>query len=418
MYTKLDASTINQEPIENILSVLEARGELQLDTQGNSTKISLDWHFSTKYRFDRRKNLVWSFDIPMPSWKPFNFIKSFYFSDLWDKEAIAETFKWFKKYYWINDEYSWDLKMNDEYLKEINKRAEQNRIKKEKQERAMLARRKTFWISFDKLKMFYSDKVLDYFEWRWISKKTLERNNARTWVVLHNAKTYKNRLFLPSKVGANMVWIKMRNIYAKGDELKSQNMVDSWPWLLYNEEDIKWQETVYLSEGEIDKMSLDEAGIYNNVWNQMWANTFDESWFKVFEEAKTINILYDFDKNSLAWLQWVLKVMKLMPEKRIKFLDLPKLLEDNYSEDREHLLEHFTDINDLWTTHLATWKPNQEFKAVIDKNLVEKSPEEIEEIVRWFRKVHEEDKKNEIWTFSLSFKSKVKSLDDFKPLSL
>jgi len=42
MYTKLDASTINQEPIENILSVLEARGELQLDTQGNSTKISLD----------------------------------------------------------------------------------------------------------------------------------------------------------------------------------------------------------------------------------------------------------------------------------------------------------------------------------------------------------------------------------------
>jgi len=46
--------------------------------------------------------------------------------------------------------------------------------------------------------------------------------------------------------------------------------------------------------------------------------------------------------------------MKLMPEKRIKFLDLPKLLEDNYSEDREHLLEHFTDINDLWTTHLAT----------------------------------------------------------------
>jgi len=34
--------------------------------------------------------------------------------------------------------------MNDEYLKEINKRAEQNRIKKEKQERAMLARRKTF----------------------------------------------------------------------------------------------------------------------------------------------------------------------------------------------------------------------------------------------------------------------------------
>jgi hypothetical protein len=45
--------------------------------------------------------------------------------------------------------------------------------------------------------------------------------------------------------------------------------------------------------------------------------------------------------------------MKLMPEKNIKFLDLPKLFEERYPADRDILLRDFSDINDLWVIHLS-----------------------------------------------------------------
>jgi len=92
MYNKLEASIINQEPIENILNVLQLRWELKLEWN----KISLDWHFSTKYRFDKSKNRVWAFNIEMPNGKKFNFVKWFYFSNLSEKEAIRESYTWFK----------------------------------------------------------------------------------------------------------------------------------------------------------------------------------------------------------------------------------------------------------------------------------------------------------------------------------
>jgi len=414
MYIKLDASTINQEPIENILLILDSRWDLKLDKRNNSTMISLDWHFSTKYRFDRRKNIVWAFNIEMPNWKPFNFIKSFYFSHLSDNEAKIQTFKWFNNYYWINNDYKEDIKINDRYLKEIKKIAEENRIKQEKLEKSILFRRKTFWIKFSKLSNYYSKWILDYFEWRWISKSTLLKNNARTWIVLHNWKTYKKRVFFPMKVWKDIIWIKMRDLYAKTKEYKSINIPDSWSWLLYNEEDINWKETIYFCEGEVDKLTLDEAWITNSIWNMMWANTFSMKWIEVLKNVKNINILYDFDKDSLAGLKWVYKIMKLIPEKNIRFLDLPKLIASEFNEDRELLLRDFSDINDIWSANLYNWLYKEKFKKIIDENLVSKTINEIEDIIYWFIKINEEEKEKNIWIFSLSYKSKIKSLDDFK----
>jgi len=414
MFTKLDARTINQEPIENILNILEARWELRIEWN----KISLDWHFSTKYRFDRSKNRVWAFNIEMPSWLPFNFIKSFYFSNLTEEDSIIETYKWFKDYYWIHDEFNGQFKMNEKYLKEIEKVAKENRIKQEREEKARLLRRSTFWVKFEKLKNFYSSWIIEYFENRWISNKTLLKNDAKTWIIFHNWKKYHNRLFLPSKVNDEIVGIKMRDIYAKQKEFKSMNMPDSWSWLLYNKEDIIWKDTVYICEWELDKFSLDEAWITNSIWNMMWANTFSEKWFDVLKDAKNLNILYDFDKDSFAWMKWVLKIMKLMPEKNIKFLDLPKLFEERYPADRDILLRDFSDINDLWVIHLSLWYNKDEFKNIIDNNLISRNIDELNEILNWFKIIHDKEKEENIGSFTLSFKSKVKSLDDFRQFKL
>jgi len=409
MYNKLEASIINQEPIENILNVLQLRWELKLEWN----KISLDWHFSTKYRFDKSKNRVWAFNIEMHNGKPFNFVKWFYFSDLSEKEAIAETYSWFKSYYWINDEYTWDLKMSKKLLKKIEEKARKNKIKQEQEEKARLWRRKTFWTKFFKLKKYYSENILEYFQNRWISRKTLEKNNARTWIIFHNGKLYKNRVFFSMKDTKEIVWIKMRNINTYVKEYKSINIPDSWSWLLYNEFDLKGKDTVYLCEWEIDKLSLDEAWMFNSIWNMMWANTFSKDWLTIFKDVKNINILYDFDKNSLAWLQWVLKVIKNMPLKNIRFLDMPNMLEKNIPKDREILLRDFSDINDLWVSYLLLWKTGKDFQKSIDESLVKKSVDEISKIISWFKNIHKKEEEKNIWTFSLSFKSKIKSLDDF-----
>jgi len=46
--------------------------------------------------------------------------------------------------------------------------------------------------------------------------------------------------------------------------------------------------------------------------------------------------------------------MRAMPEKNIRFVDLPKFLETNYPEDREELLNEYSDINDLWVANNIT----------------------------------------------------------------
>jgi len=40
--------------------------------------------------------------------------------------------------------------------------------------------------------------------------------------------------------------------------------------------------------------------------------------------------------------------MRSMPDKKIKIMDLPKFLEQNHPEDREVLLDEYSDVNDLW----------------------------------------------------------------------
>jgi hypothetical protein len=209
-----------------------------------------------------------------------------------------------------------------------------------------------------------------------------------------------------------VVWIKMRDIYAKQKEFKSMNMPDSWAWLLFDIKAIENQSTVYLCEWEIDKMSLDEAWITNSIWNLMWANTFSKNWIELFEKFENINILYDFDKDSLAWLKWVYKVMKMFPDKNIKFLDLPKLFDKYYTNDRDYLLWEYSDINDIWVTSNFTNKGKDFFKEQIDNSLEKKNIEELEIIIRNFKEMDDKEKEDDIWTFSLSFKSQLKSIND------
>lgn len=412
MSYKLTADDINQEPIENILNVLKVHWFLNF--KGN--KLLLEWTFSTRYRFSRKLNRVKWFNIELPEWKPFNFVKTLLYAYLWEKEAISQTFKWFRWYFGIDDDFKSELKMNAKLVAEIKRNAEINKRKAEKDRRRLLARRKTFWIKFSRLKKYYSENTIEYFENRCISKKILEINNAKTWIIIHNWKIYKNRIFFPMNNEINdIIWIKMRNLYAKDPAYKSINITDSWSWLLYRKEDIEWQETIYFCEWEIDKMSMDEAWITNSIWNMMWANTFDDNWKELFKDCKNINVLYDFDKNSLAWLQWVRKIMRTMPGKNIKFLDLPKYLHDNFPEDRGELLNEFSDINDIWVSNNMLWKDFNYFKNTIDTNLCKKSIEELNKIILNFDIQNKKEKDLEIGDFKLSFKSKIKSLDDFIP---
>jgi len=55
----------------------------------------------------------------------------------------------------------------------------------------------------------------------------------------------------------------------------------------------------------------------------------------------------------------------------------------------------------------------EKFKDNIDKSLITKSVEELTIIIDNFTKLHKEEKENFKGTFNLSFKSKIKSLNDF-----
>jgi len=63
-------------------------------------------------------------------------------------------------------------------MAEIKKNAEISKLKAEKEQKLLLTRRSTFPVKFKKLKQFYSDNTLDYFESRCISKETLKQNEA------------------------------------------------------------------------------------------------------------------------------------------------------------------------------------------------------------------------------------------------
>lgn len=419
---ELSAANINNEPIENILCYMKNSWDILYDP--NTWNIQFQWEFKAKYRYSKLKNCVWAFWVDMPTWKPFNFVKSFYFSDLDDREAIKSTYNWYKGYYNLIDTHWLDYKKNKERLKKLEEELARNKIKSDKLAAEKEKRRSTMPDKFFALEKSYSKEIIDYFKnERCISEETLKLNNARTWVLDYFWKTYKDRVYFPMK-SIKESWktylngITIRDPFATDSNYKSLSLMDSQAWLLFNVSWVKNHKEVYFCEWAIDKMSLDEAGMHNSFWNMMWAWTFSDEWLLAFKKAEKINILYDFDKKSFAWLSWVIKVMKKFPDKEVQFLDLPKLLEKNFPDMREDLLNEFSDVNDLWKASNLNWT-TKNFKEILHSWLVKMPLEEVEKIFSKFSEIKHKDHLD--WKdgeFTISITTKLKDLPSIQKLKV
>lgn len=105
-----------------------------------------------------------------------------------------------------------------------------------------------------------SDKVVSWFEKRGISRKTLEKFmifNRQEWMPQTNQK--ENCICFPYFRDADMVNIKFR------DGRKNFKMVSKAELIFYNLNSIRGKSKVVICEGEIDALSLYEAGIGQNL---------------------------------------------------------------------------------------------------------------------------------------------------------
>ncbi|CAA0832268.1 Twinkle homolog protein-chloroplastic/mitochondrial [Striga hermonthica] len=97
-----------------------------------------------------------------------------------------------------------------------------------------------------------SDELLAYFAERMISKETLERNNVM------QAGDWKTIAF-PYRLNWELVGCKYRTLEKKFWQEKNTEKV------LYGLDDIADSDEIIIVEGEIDKLSVEEAGFFNCV---------------------------------------------------------------------------------------------------------------------------------------------------------
>lgn len=341
--------------IINKIDIIEILNELWIPVNNRHevfNPLFKNW-YNDKYRVDIRKtNSVvnwWNEDLP--TWKPYNFIKKYL------KLEDREVFNWFKQYLWISFS-------NIDYFKNIEEKINKS-IGNKNEELELLKRRDSIIKQFNDLNITkFSDNILKYFESRNISEEILLKNYAKIGVIKNNWKTYYNRIYFPMYNGEWIqIWVKARDIYAKPGFKKSTNITDSWTWLLFNKDEFKKSDYVFLVEWEIDKMTLETMWLRNVIWNLSWAQTYKQERNRIFEKFDKIYVFYDNDKNG-AWLSWIINVMKNLPNKKIEIIDFQILIKENFKEeDWEELNEEFKDINDivcfcknLWYNNVEIWK--------------------------------------------------------------
>ena len=143
-----------------------------------------------------------------------------------------------------------------------------------------------------------SSKALTWFASRGISKETLEAlhvTEGKEWMPQKNCEC--NTVQFNYYRDGELINTKFRT----GD--KQFKMVQNAELLPYNLDSIKDTDTVYITEGEMDALTLYECGIHNVVSVPNGANAnlqyLDDVWEDYFEDKTHVIICVDTDKKGL-----------------------------------------------------------------------------------------------------------------------
>ncbi len=168
-----------------------------------------------------------------------------------------------------------------------------------------------------------SPKVTQYFAERGISKETLQRHKVgfgtckeaggRTKIVFPNYSLKSRPTYLRYKK------------WAKEDEFPTFSPEGTELGLYMLQNLHQNDDEVFIVEGEIDALSLDEYGI--TVVAIPGAQTFKDEWLKYFKDVKEITVCLDNDKVGKKGAEKIItKFQEKYPDKVIWRIELPKEL--------------------------------------------------------------------------------------------
>jgi len=135
----------------------------------------------------------------------------------------------------------------------------------------------------------------------------------------------------------NLLYKKLRYLNYEKRGLKKFHIPAGNEVTLFNTEILKTNDTVYLTEGEMDAIKLTQEGL-PAISGTGGLGTFKEEWGEILK-GKDVIICYDSDKEDFEGVDKVLKVLK-----KAKVCYLPKETKDVSVYFQSHLKEDFLKI--------------------------------------------------------------------------
>ena len=129
---------------------------------------------------------------------------------------------------------------------------------------------------------------LDYLEGRGINLESINRFKLGLY-----QKNGTKWMSIPLYQGESLVNIKFRSLPPAE---KTFRRIPECASVLFNLNNVKGHKEVYLTEGELDAITLSQAGIENVISGTTGAGSFDPEWIDQLKRFKKIYIVYDSDE--------------------------------------------------------------------------------------------------------------------------
>jgi len=236
-----------------------------------------------------------------------------------------------------------------------------------------------------------SEKAIEYMKKRDISEETLRKHNVKT-LRIYGEEKIAFEYYKEDDYGVNQkVAIKYRN-FGKGEN-KEYRQVKGGMAVLWELEKCDSNKTLIITEGEIDKLALNEAGIGNVTSVPFGSNNFkwvENNWDKL-QEFKEIIVCPD---NDAAGKKFSKQALKHLGEDRTKIATpkYPDLNHQLYKEGKESLVKLIDNAEFFGKDNLLSPKDIEPF----DATKINSAASSIMQINRYIRGYREGEVS--IWT--------------------
>ena len=202
-----------------------------------------------------------------------------------------------------------------------------------------------------------TEKIVTYFAIRGISRQTLDD--------CHVAADKDGNIVFPFYRNKELEYVKFRKPekYVKGNGAKEWQLPNTKP-ILFGMDGISFNSTLYITEGEIDALSLYEAGIHNVVSVPAGCSNFE--WiYLCYDWLAKFNEIVVFGDNDAPGIQMIAEIKRrLGEEKCMDVPEYPQLIVDGKDMGRQ-----CKDANEI----LYAYVP-QTIRDIVDKCELPPSP--------------------------------------------